>query len=124
MVPTAHDLAVVLYPNESEFPCGLSISAHIVPGHDLELWLRGLARALSIHFQARSLCDGTPFGDHPSPYWSLIWDNGSPLLGDDLESTLGDGAGGPVKIVRALATESIAVPTPRDLQQWLAREPS
>lgn len=103
-------VAVYLTENPSEFPCGLDLGVDLAAGRNTQHWLIGLARALSLTFNCRTLCDGSGFGDDGSPYWSIVWDRGVPFLGDDAGSTIGDGEGGPVRIVRRLADELFADP--------------
>lgn len=104
-------VAVYLSANASEFPCGLDLGVVLAAGRSTQHWLIGLARALSLVFNCRVLCDGSGFGDDGSPYWSIVWDRGVPFLADDAGSTIGDGDGGPVRIVRRLADELFAEPT-------------
>lgn len=115
------DVAVVLHPNESEFPCGLEVTAHMQPGRDFEAWLRGLAKALGDDFGVPAFCDGTPFGDTPSPYWGLVWDGGEAYLADDLKTKLADGEGGHVKIVRKLVGSFPEIPDRNSLCVWVQR---
>jgi hypothetical protein len=120
----ACDVALLLYPNPSEFPLGLGVSTRMKDGCDFETWLRGLARALSVHCRTRTICDGTPYGDTVGPYWSLIWNNGEPILGYDLETTISDGAGGPVKVVRALDLARVTFTPAEELATWIRRGPN
>lgn len=88
--------------NHSEFPLGLDVDVLLDEGGNMQHWLLGLARALSIDLSCRTICDGTGFGDDESPYWSVVWDQGVPYLADDLNSIFVDGEGGPIRIVRRL----------------------
>lgn len=108
--PASPQVAVYLTENASEFPCGLDLGVVLAAGRSTQHWLIGLARALSLTFNCRALCDGSGFGDDGSPYWSIVWDRGVPFLADDAGSTIGDGDGGPVRIVRRLADELFADP--------------
>lgn len=103
--PARPQVAVYLTENTSEFPCGLDVGVVLAAGRSTQHWLIGLAGALSRHLGCRAICDGSGFGDDESPYWSIVWDRGVPFLADDAGSTLGDGEGGPVRIVRRLAAE-------------------
>lgn len=118
-VETPFDVVVILHPNDSEFPCGLGVVAKMREGRDFEAWLRGLARALGEHFGTPAFCDGSPYGDTPSPYWALVWDQGQAFLGCDLETTLGDGEGGPVRIVRKLDPAPSDNPAAAELKAWI-----
>lgn len=105
------DVFVFIIRNDSEFPLGLSVSACLHAGCDFGEWLRELARVLSERFCAKAICDGTPYGDDGSPYWSLIWDDGLAYLADDINTLYSDGEGGPVRVVRKLdAVRSHHVP--------------
>jgi hypothetical protein len=85
-----------------DFAVGVRVFATMTRDHDFADWLRDLAASLSVSLQTRVLCDGSRYGDDASPYWSLVWDAGRPFLADDAHSLLVDGAGGAVRIVRAL----------------------
>lgn len=113
------DVIVVVTANQSEFPCGLSIMAQLKPQAGREIWLCGLAKALSDQLEARVCCDGTRVGESGSPYCSLIWDKGSPYLADDFETMLGDGEGGPLRVIRRLEPQSLSIPSASELGEWL-----
>lgn len=113
------DVVLVRQPNDSEFPCGLSAGVKLEDGRDLEAWLRGLARALGERLATSAICDGSPYGDTTAPYWSVIWRDGEAYLGDDAETTLADGRGGPVRIVRRLALPLAGVPDAAALRAWV-----
>lgn len=108
--PARPQVAVYVTENASEFPCGLDLGVVFAAGRDPQHWLIGLARALSLTLSCRVICDGSGFGDDGSPYWSIVWDRGVPFLADDAGATIGDGEGGPVRIVRRLADELFADP--------------
>jgi hypothetical protein len=71
------DVIIVLVANPSEFPVGQIILAQMKPEFDFEDWLRDFAVALSRSPNTQTICDGTRYGNTSSPYWSLVWDNGS-----------------------------------------------
>lgn len=96
------DVAVTIVPNDSEFAVGLDVGVAMTDESRIEEWLRELARQLSIEFSCRVVCDGTGLGDDNSPYWSIVWDSGAAYLADDCRTTLADGEGGPVRLVRPL----------------------
>ncbi len=96
------DVAITKIPNESEFPCGLSVGVVLRDPSSIEDWLRELARKLSIEFACRTTCGGEGFGDDSSPYWSVVWDCGVAYLADDCGTVLCDEAGGPLRLVRPL----------------------
>ncbi|MDP7286447.1 MAG: hypothetical protein QGH94_00495 [Phycisphaerae bacterium] len=96
------DVLMWVCENPSEFPVGLGVSVSLIDGVDYEHWLIELARVLSVEFACRTICDGSEFGDSGGPYWSIVWDNGTPFLADDAGTTIGDGEGGPVRIVGPL----------------------
>jgi hypothetical protein len=62
-----------------------------------------LARRFARAYNCRSICDGSDYGDYPSPYWDIIWDQGRSFLADDCDTEFGDRSGGPVKIVREIS---------------------
>ena len=99
------DVIAVRVTSRSEFPTGISVNARLAPGCDFEDWLRELARCLSEKLQARTICDGSPFGDSAAPYWSIVWESGQAFLADDCGTAFGDGEGGPVRIVRPLPSD-------------------
>jgi hypothetical protein len=116
------DVAMTIVDNPSEFPCGLCVGVNLTDASRVEDWLRELARLLSIEFECRVVCDGSPFGDDQSPYWVIVWDAGEPYLGDDVHSLLGDGEGGSVRIVRPLGgTIRQAGPVLNELVHRVAR---
>ncbi len=113
------DVHVSIELNASEFPLGLCILVAMRSGRDMEAWLGGVARALSNHFDARSICDGTRYGDSRAPYWSLIWDQGVAYLADDCDSLFADGEGGAVRVVRPLGAGVVDVPAVQELADWV-----
>jgi len=77
-----------LFPGESEESISVS---------------HALARRFASFFGCRALTDGSGLGDDSSPYWSIIWESGQPLLANDCDSALFDGVeGGLVRIARPI----------------------
>jgi hypothetical protein len=118
-MPSEFDVCVSTGRNSSEFPLGLLVVAAMRPGADYEVWLQGLARALSACFAVRSICDGSRYGKSASPCWSILWDRGVPHLADDSETVWADGEGGPVRIVRALQGDEVTFASARELVEWV-----
>lgn len=110
LLAAAADITVRMTENHSEFPIGLDVDVLLDEGGNMQHWLLGLARSLSIELSCRTICDGTGFGDDESPCWSLVWERGVPYLADDLNSALADGEGGAVRIVRRVEDVNLKYP--------------
>lgn len=87
---------VVLQRNASEFPFGLSFQEQ---GDEHELWLRGAAGHLSVTLNCATLYTGNPF-EPDNPFYCIVFESGRAYLADDEGSTLAEGEGGPVTIIR------------------------
>lgn len=95
-------IVINLDSNESEFPIcirfclfpALREEAAVLPV------MIELARRFSSAYGCRTICDGSGYGDSPSPYWSIIWEAGKSYLANDSSTMFGDGEGGEVAIVR------------------------
>lgn len=99
--------------NESEFPTLVDFT--LFPGPEDEAVVMPvmieLARRFSAAYGCRTICDGSGYGDSPSPYWSIIWDAGKAYLADDANTTFADGEGGEVAIVRELRLDRVTLDT-------------
>lgn len=99
------DVVVAITRNRSEFPMSIDVVVSLVDGVSPQRWLLELSRRISVAASCRTICDGTGFGDDPSPYWSIVWDNGMAHLADDVDSVIADGDGRPVRLIRRLDLE-------------------
>jgi hypothetical protein len=90
--------------NKSEFPFGLSIQKYPkqINTENFQQMTVLLSYYLSKCFNCLSICDGTGYGDHNSPYLSIIWDTEIAFLADDSDTLFADGEGGKVKIIKKL----------------------
>jgi|WetSurMetagenome_2_1015567.scaffolds.fasta_scaffold43660_1 hypothetical protein len=71
-----------------------------------------LTGALARTLGCRTYCDGTGYGPDSTPYWGLIFmPDGACWLADDSNTDFGDGAGGPVRLVRQLHIETPPLPS-------------
>ncbi len=106
-------IVIGLDANESEFPTRVVFT--VFPGPEDEAVVMPvtieLARRFSAAFGCRTICDGSGYGDSPSPYWSIIWDADKAYLADDVNTIFGDGEGGEVAIVRELRLDRITLDT-------------
>ncbi|MBC7543591.1 MAG: hypothetical protein H7338_12760 [Candidatus Sericytochromatia bacterium] len=85
------------FPTYVGFACFPGVEAHAFEVGTV------LAQRLSADFDCRAICDGNGFGDDPSTDWTIIWEDGRSFLADDSDTDFGDGAGGPVRVVREIA---------------------
>ena len=106
-------IVIGLEANESEFPTRVDFA--LFPGPQDEAVIMPvmieLARRFSAAFGCRTICDGSGYGDSPSPYWSIVWDAGTAYLADDVETAFADGEGGEVAIVRELRLPRVTLDT-------------
>lgn len=89
---------VILTENRSEFPFGLSFQDQ---GNDHENWLLQCARTLSVQLGCRTLYSGNPV-EPDNPFLCIVFDSGQAFLADDEGSTLAEGRGSPVNIIRRI----------------------
>lgn len=97
----ACDITVSIDENLSEFPCGLCVGARVIDRSIGEIWLRELARTLSIRLQCQ-VWYGGGFGEYDSETHCIVWISGEAFLADDHDSLLFGGDGGAVKILHPL----------------------
>jgi len=110
------EIFIVLSVTDSEFPSGLVVGARLKPETDQEAWLRGLARALSTYFGARTIIGGGPDEELPRPYWMLVWERNAVYLADD---QLMDDGKGTLRKVRKLELTSVRHLAPDELSERL-----
>lgn len=124
-LPESWDLWIMVLWDEDEgdvFPTALTFAVPFLDGVDDELWYRDVARALSDDLGVRSLFDGTPYGPYKSPYWSLIWNDGTPYLADDSEWRAEDDNPGTLRIVKPLDLEFFPRRSPEELAACVDRD--
>lgn len=102
------DILFQIYYNKSEFPTGIHLDKYPGPQDEAVIMpvMIELARRFARAYNCRSICDGSGYGDTPSPYWDIIWDNGKSFLADDCDTEFGDQSGGAVRIIREISLPS------------------
>ena len=88
--------------NESDFPFVVHFVWWPNTANGIEEF--HLAKSLGTKYECKTIIDGSGYGDDDSPFWCIIYDNGTFYLADDNDSAFGDreSGRGPVKIVKKL----------------------